>query len=255
MTHDRTRVALVTGAAQNIGAAVALQLARDGFAVAVNYRSESSAADADAVVEAIREAGGRAARFQADVARPAEINVMMRAIGEALGAPTVLVNNAATSVASSVSWLEITPEEWNRVIEANLAGAFLCARAVYPAMNQQGEGSIVNMSSVRPLLGLPGNLHYTSSKAGLIGFTRTLAREVGVDNIRVNALIVGAIKTKDETEYGSQAEIDATLSELQSLKRRGEPSDIADAVSFLVSPSSSFITGQCITVDGGWVMS
>jgi NAD(P)-dependent dehydrogenase (short-subunit alcohol dehydrogenase family) len=247
-------VGLVTGAAKNIGAAIATRLAADGLAVAVNHRSETSTVDAEAVVATIESRGGRARRYEADLADPAAITAMIERVHADLGPVTALVNNAATSVASNVSWLEITPEEWDRVQATNLRGAFLCARAVHAGMVAAGGGSIVNLSSVRVPLGRPGNLHYTASKAGVIGLTRTLAREVGADGIRVNCLVVGAIRTPDEALYGAQAEIDAMLLELQSLKFRGLPEDVADAAAFLVSTASRFVTGQCITVDGGWVM-
>ena len=123
-----------------------------------------------------------------------------------------------------------------------------------PGMAAAGSGSIVNVSSVRVPLGWRGNLHYTASKAGLIGLTRTLAREAGPDGIRVNCLVVGAIRTPEESLYGDEAELDAMLLDLQSLKVRGVPEDVADVASFLVSSDSRFVTGQCLTVDGGWVM-
>lgn len=248
-------VALVTGATRNIGAAVAERLAQAGHRVAVNYRATDSEAEANAVVERITAAGGIAGAYQASVGDKGEVDRMVAAVTRDLGPPTVLVNNAATSVASRVNWLEITPEEWARVQQVNLGGAFLCARAVYAGMCEAGGGSIVSMSSIRVPLGMGGNIHYTSSKAALIGFTRTLARDIGVDNIRVNALVVGAILTSDEAEYGQQEEIDARVIAQQAIPRRGTCEEIGDAVVFLASPAASFITGQSIVVDGGWAMS
>jgi NAD(P)-dependent dehydrogenase (short-subunit alcohol dehydrogenase family) len=248
------RVALVTGAARALGAAIAIRLAADGYAVAVNHRADDSARDANDVVARIRAAGGTAEAFRADISSTDDVDGMVAAVRERLGPVRVLVNNAATSVASNVGWLEIEPDEFDRVQRVNVGGAFRCARAVYPDMAAAGDGSIVNLSSVRALLGRPGNLHYTSSKAALLGFTRTLARELGASGVRVNALVVGAIKTPDEAAYGPQDETDAMLYDLQSLRRRGQPVDVAAAVSWLASADASFVTGQSITIDGGWVM-
>ena len=249
------RVALVTGATKNIGAAVAERLAADGASVAVNFRSPESAAAAAAVVERIAAAGGHAIAVRGDVSVESEVEAMVAEVTSALGAVDVLVNNAAASVAFNAPWHELTAEQWNHVCRVNVTGSFLCARAVYPSMRAAARGAIVNMSSVRALLGWPGNLHYTSTKAALIGFTRGLAREVRPDGIRVNALVIGAIRTPEEDMYGTPEEVAATVLPLQSLKIRGVPGDIAGAVAFLVSDDGRFVSGQCLTVDGGWAMS
>jgi 3-oxoacyl-[acyl-carrier protein] reductase len=248
------KVALVTGAAKNIGAAIAERLAAEGAAVAVNHRSDSSAADAAALVERIASTGRRAVAVRADVAEEGEVAAMVAEVERTFGPVGILVNNAAASVAYSAPWHELTPEQWNHVARVNVTGAFICARAVYPAMQAAGSGVIVNMSSVRALLGWPGNLHYTSTKAALMGFTRGLAREVGADGIRVNALVIGAIQTPEEDVYGTPEEVAEVLFPLQSLKLRGQPTDVASAVAFLASEDGRFVSGQCVTVDGGWAM-
>ena len=247
-------VALVTGAARNIGAATALRLAAEGAAVAVHYHRDSGRADAEAVVARIVAAGGRAMAVAADVGDEAAVTAMVAAIERALGGPTILVNNAAASVAGSRPWTEISPDEWDYVLRANVTGAFLCARAVHPFMKAKGHGRIVTMGSVRSPLGRPGNIHYTTSKSALEGMGRVLARELGPDGITVNTIIVGAIRTDAEAAYGDPAEVDRMLLDLQAIKRRGEPDDIAGVVAFLASRDADFITGQTITVDGGWAM-
>lgn len=247
-------VALVTGAAKNIGAAVAERLAAEGASVAVNFRSAGSAPLAAAVVERIAGAGGRAIAVQGDVAVEADVEAMVAQVTESLGPIGILVNNAAASVAFSAPWHELTAEQWDHEARVNVTGSFLCSRAVYSSMREAGEGAIVNMSSVRALLGWPGSLHYTSTKAALIGFTRGLAREVGREGIRVNALIIGAIQTPEEDVYGTPEEVAAEVLPLQSLQVRGQPSDVASAVAFLASDDGRFISGQCLTVDGGWAM-
>lgn len=247
-------VALVTGAARNIGAACAERLAADGAAVAVHHHSASSREDAEAVAAGIVARGGRAVVVEADIASEGAVTAMVAAVEKALGGPTILVNNAAASVVGARGWQEIAPAEWDAVLRANVTGSMLCVRAVYPFMKAAARGSIINMGSVRSPLGRPGNIHYTSSKSALEGLSRVLAREMGADGITVNTIIVGAIRTLAEKEYGDPAEVDRVLLDLQSIKRRGEPADIAGLVAFLASRDADFITGQCITVDGGWVM-
>ncbi len=162
-------VALVTGAARNIGAATALRLAADGAAVAVNYHRDSGRADAETVAARIVSAGGRAMAVAASIGDEAAVTAMVAAIERALGGPTILVNNAAASVAGSTPWTEIAPDEWDAVLRANVTGAFLCARAVHPFMKAKGRGRIITMGSVRSPLGRPGNIHYTTSKSALEG--------------------------------------------------------------------------------------
>ena len=247
-------VALVTGAARNIGAATSIRLAAEGAAVAVHYHRDNARGDAEDVVAAIVRAGGRAITVDGDVGSEADVTRMVEAARSDLGAPTVLVNNAAASVAGAAPWSEIDAPAWDRILRANVTGAFLCARAVHPFMQAKGRGRIITMGSVRSPLGRPGNIHYTTSKSALEGMGRVLAREMGADGITVNTIIVGAIRTDAEAAYGDPAEIDRMLLDFQSIKRRGEPADIAALVTFLASRDADFITGQCITVDGGWAM-
>jgi NAD(P)-dependent dehydrogenase (short-subunit alcohol dehydrogenase family) len=248
------RVALVTGASRNIGAAIAVRLATDGAAVAVNYWGEDTQAEAQALVNRLTATGSDAAAFNCDVGQERPVAELIEGIETALGRVDILVNNAALSVASDVKWTDVTSENWEQVMRVNLFGAFFCARAVFPGMSRSGRGQIVNVSSVRALTARAGNIHYTASKAALLGFTRTLAAELGPAGIRVNTVVVGAIKTPEEAVYGQGAEIDARIINNQCLKRRGQPEDVAAAVSFLVSADSSFITGQALLVDGGTVM-
>jgi 3-oxoacyl-[acyl-carrier protein] reductase len=248
-------VAIVTGAQRNIGAAVARQLAADGAAVAVNHLDESGAAEGDALVTAITAAGGAAIRVQADVGDETAVAAMVEEVAERLGPADVLVNNAAAAAtARRGPWHELSTAAWEEVLRTNVVGPFLCARAMRPAMLASEHAAIVSLSSVTVLLGQEGHLHYVTSKAALVGFTRALAREVGEDSIRVNAIMVGAIRTPAEDEAAPPEAIARRMAELQSLPRRGMPEDIATTASFLVSPAASFITGQTLTVDGGWVM-
>lgn len=254
ITTELRGVALVTGASRNIGAAVAIELARAGATVAVNYLDPASGPEAEAVAARIRQAGGTALAVRADVADDRAVASMVARVEDVLGPITILVNNAAASVASSRPWQEIATSEWMHVMSVNVIGGAICAKAVVASMLAAGHGSIINMSSVTALLGRTGNIHYVTSKAAQLGFNRSLARELGASNIRVNAIVVGAIETPSESIYGDPEDLKRDLYAVQSLQRRGAPLDIAQAAVYLASPRSSFITGQAITVDGGWVM-
>lgn len=244
--------AVITGASRNIGAAIALRLASDGYSVAINYYSGKEKLDAQEVKNQIISAGANAEIYQCDVSKADEIESMFKAITSDLGAPSVLVNNAATSVASAVTFREIDEKAWDEVSDTNLKGVFLCCKAFDKYSAAGSNRSIVNISSIRVAIGMEGNSHYTAAKAALIGFGRVLARELGSSEIRVNAILPGAITTPDQAAYGDVAALHKMILDSQSLKRLGMPVDIANLVSFLVSPDAAFITGQSILCDGGW---
>ena len=244
--------AVITGASRNIGAAIALRLASDGFPVAINYYSEQEKSDAQQVREEISATGGKAEIYQCDVSKSAEIEKMFASVTADLGAPSVLVNNAATSVASAITFREIDERAWDEVSDTNLKGVFLCCKAFDKYSVPGSYRSIVNISSIRVSIGMEGNSHYTAAKAALIGFGRVLALELGSSEIRVNAILPGAITTPDQAAYGDVAALHKMILDSQSLKRLGMPVDIANLVSFLVSADASFITGQSILCDGGW---
>ncbi|HLL50962.1 MAG TPA: 3-oxoacyl-ACP reductase family protein [Thermomicrobiales bacterium] len=246
------RVALVTGGSRGIGAAICVALAKSGHRVAVNFHSREEAATT--LVAAIERAGGTAIAIAGDVANADSVAHMVREVERALGPVTILVNNAALTDVHK-PWQEIDEAEWDAVMAVNLKSCFLCFRAVYPAMRAAAWGRVVNISSVTFWLGRPHLIHYVASKAGMIGFTRSLAREVGKDGVTVNAVTPGAIRTEADLEmFPDQEDIARWLSEEQAVPRRGLPEDIAAAVDYLVSDRAEFITGQTLNVDGGWAM-
>lgn len=246
------RSALVTGAARGIGAAIARGLAREGAGVCVNYATR--AAEAEAVAAGIVAAGGRAFAAQADVSVAADVARMVAATVERFDGLDILVNNAAVTDAHR-AWTEVTEAAWDRALDVNLKGCFLCFRAAHPHLRSGGQGRVINISSVTFLTGQGHLLDYVSSKGGMIGFTRTLAREIGPEGITVNAITPGAILTEAElTMFPDQEAVAAQMAGLQSLTRRGLPEDIANGVVFLASDEASFITGQTLNIDGGWAM-
>lgn len=247
------RTALVTGASRGIGAAVAAAFAAEGAAVALNYLDtpEMRKLAVDRAADIVR-LGGRALAVPGDVTDPEQVTAMVSTVREELGSVDVLVTNAA--VDAKVPWDEIALEDWVHMLSVNVTGAFLCARAVWPDMQAGGYGKIIAVSSVMVELGMTGSLHYVTAKAGLIGFTRALAREVGPSGVRVNCVMPGAIRTEYEVERVADPEALALLAaERQSIPRRGVPDDLVGAFVFLASEESDFVTGQVLTVDGGWV--
>jgi 3-oxoacyl-[acyl-carrier protein] reductase len=247
------RVALVTGASWGIGAAVAKAFAREGASVVVSSYPEAEMERlADEVVRSIVDAGGLAIRASADVTSPDQIEAAVDKARSELGDVNVLVANAAYS--NRLPWHQISAEQWDHTHAVNLRGAFLCAQACRDGMMRTGGGSIISVTSVTVELGMAGLLDYVSSKAGLIGFTRALAREVGADGIRVNAVMPGAIRTEQEVALGfDEEELKALSAERQCIPRRGFADDLTGAFVFLASDESSFVTGQVLNVDGGWI--
>ena len=243
------RVAVVTGGGGGLGADMCRALSAAGAAVAVAGRTQATI---DAVRDQVRAAGGEAVSVLTDVSRKDSIDAMAEAVVRELGGVDVLVNNAA--VYPRRSWTEIPEEEWDEVLDTNLKGYFLCARAVYPSMVARGRGRIINLTSITFFGGWDMLLSYVSSKGGIVGFTRALAREVGPEGVTVNAISPGAFPTDAEKIHPDPEGYNSLILERQSLKRRGTPEDIGNLAVFLASDASSFITGQLFEIDGGWVM-
>lgn len=242
------RVALVTGAGRGIGRAIALKLASEGAAVIVNYHgSESKAKE---VVSLIEEKGGKAEAFQCNVADFSACGQMMESIIEKYGHLDILVNNAGITKDNLL--IKMSEEEFDAVIDTNLKGAFHCMKHVSRQMVKQRSGRIINISSVSGVSGNAGQTNYSASKAGIIGMTKTVAREMAARGITVNAIAPGFIQT-DMTEVLSDKIKEAILEKIP-MKQFGEPEDIADTALFLASDQAKYITGQVICVDGGMVM-
>jgi 3-oxoacyl-[acyl-carrier protein] reductase len=245
------RVVVITGGGKGIGKVYAKEFARAGArVVAADIDGEAARAVAAEIVANNGDAFG----CTTDIADQASVDALARATLDRFGTVDVLINNASLmSALARRSWLEIPVEEWDQVMAVNLRGMFLCCRAFVPAMRAKGRGKIVNISSSRVWEGTPNRLHYTTSKAGVIGFTRALAREVGDWGITVNAVTPG--NTQSETQVGSSApEYLKARIEGRAIARAQVPEDLVGAVMFLASAASDFMTGQTINVDGGRLM-
>ena len=242
--------AIVTGGGQGLGRAFCLALSERGATIAV---ADINATNAEKVAREITDRGGVAYALHVDIADWTSVERMVSQVQDRLGAPTVLVNNAAlfSTLQMRESFTELPIDEWRRVIDVNVTGVFLCCRAVSPVMAASQYGKIINISSASIWVGRPGYLHYVTSKAALIGFTRSLASELGPSGIRVNAITPGSTQT--EIERSTITPDARRLMALQTALRRVQvPSDVVGTVAFLASRDSDFITGQTINVDGGF---
>ena len=244
--NDR-RVALVTGGARGIGKAICHTLAKDGYKIAINYNnSEKEAIALKKELSSITDVEA----FKCDVSDSAAVKEMFSKIADSLGYVDVLVNNAG--VAEQVLFTDITDEMWQRMINTNLSSAFYCSREALKTMINEKNGVIVNIASMWGEVGASMEVHYSTAKAGLIGMTKALAKEVGLSGVRVNAVSPGVVLTDMMSSFSeSDKEI---LKEETPLNALGTPEDIAEAVSFLVSDKAKFITGQVLSVNGGFVI-
>lgn len=242
------KMALVTGSSRGIGRAIALELAKQGANVAVNYAGNE--AKAEEVVQEIKGLGVEAIKIQANVADEADVKAMIKEVTKTFGGLHILVNNAGITKDNLLMRMKV--EEFDDVIETNLKGAFLCTKTVTRQMMKQREGRIINIASIVGVSGNPGQANYVAAKAGMIGLTKSTAKELATRNILVNAIAPGFITT-DMTDVLTEEQKTAVLSQIP-MEKLGEPEDVAKVVSFLASDSAKYITGQTIHVDGGMVM-
>jgi 3-oxoacyl-[acyl-carrier protein] reductase len=242
------KVAIVTGASRGIGKAIAIKLAREGANIIVNYAGNSQGAEE--VVNTIKDMGRQSYAFQANVASAEDVEAMVKFTIEKFSKIDILVNNAG--ITKDTLLMRMKEEDWDAVLDINLKGTFLCTKAVTKVMMKQRAGKIVNISSVVGFMGNPGQSNYTAAKAGMIGFTKTVARELGSRGITANAVAPGFIET--DMTHTLTDEVKSKLKEQIPLGKMGSSEDIANAVTFLVSEAANYITGQTIHVNGGMIM-
>ena len=242
----KSQVALVTGASRGIGKAIALSLATEGANIVVNYANSGAAAEE--VVKEIVAGGGNAIALQADVSKAEQVDSLLKEVMDKWQRVDILVNNAG--ITRDTLLLRMKLEDWQAVIELNLTGVFLCTRAVSKVMLKQRSGRIINITSVAGQMGNPGQANYSAAKAGVIGFTKTVAKELAARGITSNAVAPGFITT----DMTSDVQAEEVLKYIP-LGRYGQPEEIAGMVRFLAAdPAAAYITGQVFNVDGGMVM-
>ena len=238
------KVCLVTGGSRGIGRGICMELARDGAHIIVNYSSDEKAA-AVAVSE-VKRLGTKARMYKADVSSFVQVSKMIEDVYNEFGRIDVLINNAG--VAKDTLILRMTEEDWNKVIDINLKGIFNTSKACVKYMVKQKEGKIINLSSIVGIYGNAGQVNYAAAKAGIIGFTKSLAKELGSRGITVNAVAPGFIKTDMTLSLLNK---DTKISDKIPLKRIGTPEDVANVVAFLASKKADYVTGQVLSIDGG----
>ncbi|MFC0014308.1 MULTISPECIES: 3-oxoacyl-[acyl-carrier-protein] reductase [Allobacillus] len=242
------KAALVTGASRGIGRAIALNLGKNGANVVVNYSGSKD--KAEAVVEEIKSFGQEAIAVQANVADADDVKRLVKETIDTFGSLDILVNNAGITRDNLL--MRMKEEEFDQVIDTNLKGVFNCTKAVTRQMMKQRAGKIVNIASIVGVSGNPGQVNYVAAKAGVIGMTKSVAKELATRNVHVNAVAPGFISTEMTDELTDDQK--QNMYDMIPLNRLGEPEDVANVVKFLASSESDYMTGQTIHVDGGMVM-
>lgn len=241
------KVAVITGGSRGIGKAIALRLAAEGAKVVVTATTK---AGADKTAEEIRQQGGQASSFEVNVTDVKQVEALMKGAVEQFGALHILVNNAGVTRDNLV--MRMSDEDWNSVITTNLTGTFNCMRAASKIMMKQRAGKIINITSIVALIGNKGQANYSAAKAGIIGLTKSVARELASRNVQVNAVAPGFVATDMTADLPEAAK--AAMLQSIPLERAGTSEDVAGVVAFLASPDADYLTGQVINVDGGMVM-